>query len=138
MTGSLLDKVRASRAMGDARHKAPYPEGRKLQGTKAWAQTVDKVLADNLAVKRAPETRSELADDIGADKTGLIRFLNKLLEGQAASSKFVEAICKRLSIDLPMVDTPSDPIAKKLSRLIDAEDREVVEKVIDQLLKKRK
>lgn len=136
MTSCLPGTVRVFCGMPDQRHKGPYRKGQKLQATRSWAARVDSVLADNLKAGRSPATRAELARDIGADKTGLMRFLDALLEDKTASSKYVPDICVRLGIDPPLAAMPVDELSKKIGRLTDEDHRRAVEQLVDQLLKK--
>ena len=114
MEGSPPEGVKFSWDVGDARHKRPYFEGEKKQATPAWKRR---------ALERMHQlgiTMAELARRIGADKSGLKRFL----ETKQVSSKYVDAICEVLGIDLPLIDNiPDDDLNEFVDELRDPAER---------------
>lgn len=89
--------------MPHARHPKKYPAGTALPVTRAWKERVRAALRSNLAAGRPPKTASELADVIGAHKTGLL----KMLKSEQGTYRYVREICDVLKIDEAMVPNPA-------------------------------
>jgi hypothetical protein len=118
MDGCLPKGVVFSWSVGDARHKKPYPQGKKKQATPSWKRRVRERMMQ-LEISDA-----ELARRLGADKAGLGRFLNT----EQTSSKWVDAICAELGIPEPMIElVPDDEFQKFIAGLNPVEKRKALD-----------
>jgi len=89
--------------MANARHPKKYPSGTGLPVTRAWKERVRSALRSNLAAGRSPSSPSELAEAVGAHKTGLL----KMLKTEQATYRFVREICDVLDIEPAMIANPA-------------------------------
>lgn len=86
-----------------ARHPKKYPSGTAQPVTRAWKERVRAALHANLVAGRSPKTPSELAEAIGAHKTGLL----KMLKTEQATYRYVREICAMLRIEEAMIGNPA-------------------------------
>jgi hypothetical protein len=114
MDGCLPKGVEFSWAVGDARHKKPYPRGKLRQMTPAWKRRVRE------RMHQLELTDAELGRRVKSDKAGI----GKILDTDQTSSKFVDAICAELDIDAPFVERiTEDALNEFVASLKDPNDR---------------